>query len=53
MVRPLRCPSGLAFRHGRRLGSAFRARGLWGACRGGGACRVQAGAKAGGWATGR
>ena len=53
IVRRLRCPSGVAFRHGRRLGSVFRARGLWGARRGGGACRVRVGAPAGGWATGR
>ena len=42
-----RCPSGVALRHGRRLGSAFRVRGLWGARRGGGACRVRAGAEPG------
>ena len=53
IVRRVHCPFGVAFRHGRRLGSASRARRLRGARRGGGACRVRAGAWAGGWATGR
>ena len=53
IVRRLRCPPGVAFRHGRWLMSVPRARGLWGARRGGGACRIRAGARAGGWATGR
>ena len=43
IVRRLRCPSGVAFRHRRQLGWAFRARGLWGARRGGSACRFWAG----------
>ena len=53
IVCRLCCLSGVAFRHGRRLGSASQASGLWGARRGGGACRVRVGARAGGWATGR
>ena len=49
----VRCPSGVVSRHGPRLGSVFRARGLSGARQGGGACRARAGARAGDWATGR
>ena len=53
IVRRLLCPSGVAFRHGRRLGSASRARGLQDARWGDDACRVRAGVRARGWPAGR
>ena len=53
IVRRLRRLSGVAFRHGRRPGSASRACGLLGVSRDGGACRVWAGVRAEGRAPGR